>query len=369
MASAQHGGAAAPGPVTPTSDEAPAGSTAQGFREDTADPAYSGTSQHTRQARVASPLDAAHAFRATILAALGCAPDVIEPGKLQRFGPSGRASDKSAWCKLFDDLRGGVYGDWRSGTSETWTAHDRHTMTRQQRAALARQVEAASRERLQAQRVQWRANAERVAALWAEGVPVRDGDPVAQYLRRRVPGLVAIPECLRLHPALPYWDEGRELGRWPAMLAPLRNPAAGKLLAVHRTWLTADGRKAAVPTVRKLSCAAGPLAGACIPLMAPQRGQVGIAEGIETALASHLASGLPVVAAYCAGNLAAWRWPGGVRRVVVFADADAAGRDAAHTLRGRVRAAGLRCDVLAPTDDGADWCDVWAQRGAVEVRA
>ena len=62
-------------------------------------------------------------------------------------------------------------------------------------------------------------------------------------------------------------------------------------VALHRTYLTADGRKADVPSVKKLTGAAGPLAGACIPLHKPARGCIGIAEGIETALAAWLRIG------------------------------------------------------------------------------
>ena len=136
---------------------------------------------------------------------------------------------------------------------------------------------------------------------------------------------------------------------------------------MHRTYLTRDGRKADVPAVKKLTTAAGPLAGACIPLYRPARGVLGIAEGIETALAAHCASGVPTVAAYCAGNLAAYTWPPGVNRIVVFADADPAGAGAAQTLKARAMRAGLSVAVMTPTTPGADWCDVWAQRGAVTV--
>ena len=140
-------------------------------------------------------------------------------------------------------------------------------------------------------------------------------------------------------------------------------------MALHRTYLAADGRKADVPTVKKLTGAAGPLAGACIPLNNAARGCIGIAEGIETALAAWLASGVPTVAAYCAGNLAAWRWPAGVQRVVIFADNDNAGREAANALRARVIRAGLQASVMTPTDAGSDWCDVWAARDVVLIEA
>ena len=152
------------------------------------------------------------------------------------------------------------------------------------------------------------------------------------------------------------------------MVAPIIAPD-GRVVALHRTYLHADGRKADVPSVKKLTGTAGPLAGACIPLHKPARGCIGIAEGIETALAAWLASSVPTVAAYCAGNLAAWQWPAGVQRLVIFADNDKAGREAADTLRARAMAARLRVDVMTPTDAGTDWCDVWAARDAVLIEA
>jgi phage/plasmid primase-like uncharacterized protein len=152
------------------------------------------------------------------------------------------------------------------------------------------------------------------------------------------------------------------------MIAPLVAPD-GRVLALHRTYLTTDGCKAPVPTVKKLTGAAGPLAGAFIPLHDPQHCVIGIAEGIETAQAAHLASGLPTVAAYCAGNLAAYTWPAGVRRIVMFADADPAGAAAAQSLKARAIRAGLSVAVMTPSTPGTDWCDVWARRAAVAVAA
>ena len=85
----------------------------------------------------------------------------------------------------------------------------------------------------------------------------------------------------------------------------------GRIVALHRTYLTDDGRKADVPTVKKLTGAPGALAGASDPARHPMRGVLGIAEGMETALAASLASGVPTVAAYCANALAGFEWPPG----------------------------------------------------------
>jgi len=308
-------------------------------------------------------------FQAVVMAALGHAPETIEPGRLHRFATCDRRGDTAGWCKLFADQRGGVFGCYRQGISETWSADDRSNMTRQQRAELARQVMTATAEREARQRLQWATNAQRIAELWAQCRPLMPGDPCACYLHRRgLCGAWPLPALLRLHPGLTYWHGGQPLGTFPVMVAPLVAPH-GRIVALHRTYLTPDGYKANVPGPKKLTQAAGPLAGASIPLHKPAGGVLGIAEGIETALAARCASGVPTVAAYCAGNLAAWQWPGGIQRLVIFADADKAGREAADTLRTRAGAAGLRADVLAPTAEGTDWCDVWASRGRQPVHA
>jgi phage/plasmid primase-like uncharacterized protein len=308
--------------------------------------------------------DPRHAFHAAVLAVLGFAPELIEPGRLHRFATSSRRGDTAGWCKLFADLRGGVFGCYRAGHSETWSATDRTSMTRAQRAELARQVMAATAEREAQQRERWTANATRIARVWAECRSLVPGDAVTLYLKRRgFGGVWPLPECLRMHRGLPYWQETEQVGTFPAMLAPLVAPD-GRIVALHRTYLHSDGRKAEVPTVKKLTGAAGPLAGACIPLFKPAHGSIGIAEGIETALAAWCASGLPTVAAYSAGNLAGWQWPAGVRRLVIFADHDPAGTEAGEKLRVRALAARLRCDMLTPSGDGADWCDVWAAGGS-----
>lgn len=303
------------------------------------------------------------AFRHAILTVIGHAPDVIEPGRMQRFATSDKRTKKPGWCWLFDDLRGGIYGDFSTGVSEKWTAECPSVMTRAERAHLARQVAAATAQREREQRARWKASGERNSRVLSECRRLTAGDPVTPYLKRRGLGeLRVLPDCLLFHPALPYWHEGVKIGDFTAMVAPLIAPS-GRMVALHCTYLTDDGRKADVPTVKKLTRASGPLAGAAIPLNTPMRGVIGIAEGIETALAAACGSGVPTVAAYCAGALAAWCWPVSVSRVVIFADNDRAGREAAEGLQARVVAAGLRCDVRTPGDDGADWADVWAQRG------
>ena len=129
---------------------------------------------------------------------------------------------------------------------------------------------------------------------------------------------------------------------------------------IHRTYL-GEGCKADLPTPKKLTAASGPLVGACIPLAAPRGGVLGIAEGIETAAAASLGSGLPVVAAYCANALAGFALPRGIERLVIFADHDPAGQQAAATLAQRATRAGLTSKTLTPSKPGSDWADVWLE--------
>lgn len=308
--------------------------------------------------------DACYRLLEVIRATLGdFGPINLVPGKVARFPTRDRRGDKAGWCWMSEDERAAVFGCYRQGISETWFADDRETMTPAERAELHRRIAQARAEREAHQREQRAANAERNARIWAEARPPIPGDPLTLYLKRRgFVGVWPLPKNLRLHRSLAYWDDGQEIGRFPCMLAPLVDNS-GRMLAVHRTYLTADGRKADVPSPKKLTGAAGSLGGSCIPLHSPVRGSLGIAEGIETALAAWCGSGVPTVAAYSGGNLAAWRWPEGLQRLVIFGDADDAGRKAAAELKGRALRAGLRCEVLMPSDEGSDWCDVWSARG------
>ena len=314
--------------------------------------------QHDSTASVRFSGRSGEGFQAAILRTLGHALRDIAPGRLIRFGPR-----QSCWAKLFPDQRGGVYGDWCRGLVSHWVAHSER-QTPAEQAAMHQQIAEAQRAHEVEQRTAWAANDRRNAKLWAEAKPAAPGDCLTHYLAGRGLGAWPVPECIRCHPALPYWHTNEDgelhnLGRFPAMLAPIvRN---GRLLAVHRTYLN-GGRKALVPTAKKLTSAAGPLAGACIPLAVPRGGVLGIAEGIETAAAASLGSGLPVVAAYCASALAGFHWPAEMRRLVIFADCDDAGRAAAQKLRVRALAARMQCSVVMPSAEGADWCDVWAAR-------
>lgn len=204
-----------------------------------------------------------------------------------------------------------------------------------------------------------RTEASKVQALtqvWKGSRPVTRGDPVWQYLNRRL-GLEIVPADLRLHPGLRYTDEdGRDLGRFPAMLARIRYPD-GDGASIHRTYLTEDGHKAPVPQAKKIM-AGKPLNTGAVRLGAAGM-TLGIAEGIETALAASQRFGVPVWAATNAVLLEAWVPPEGVERVLIAGDNDASftGQAAAFGLARRLVQKGLAVEIRIPEQAGKDWAD------------
>lgn len=191
---------------------------------------------------------------------------------------------------------------------------------------------------------------------WAAGRAVVEGDPVWLYLNRRV-GLSAAPADVRFHPALRYTDaDGKDLGQFPAMIARLRYPD-GTGASIHRTYLTEAGEKAPVPQVKKIM-AGKPLNTAAV-MLAPAGRCVGIAEGIETALAASHRFSVAVWAATNAVLLESWAPPAGVEQVLIAGDNDASytGQAAAFSLARRLVRDGYAVEIQIPDTEGRDWAD------------
>jgi putative DNA primase/helicase len=88
---------------------------------------------------------------------------------------------------------------------------------------------------------------------------------------------------------------------------------------------------------------------------------LGVAEGIETALASRLGSGIPTWSCMSANGMKSFIWSTGLESLVIFADHDkhGVGQTAAWELAARAAAAGLEVRVLVPETVGADWLDIY----------
>lgn len=188
-------------------------------------------------------------------------------------------------------------------------------------------------------------------AIWKASRAVTSGDPVALYLARRV-GISSVPADLRYHPNLMHSGGGT----YPAMLAMMRYPD-GTGASIHRTYLTTDGHKAEIEGVKKFM-QGKPLKTTAVRLgaLAPR---LGIAEGVETALAAAKRFGLPVWAATNAVLLECWVPPAGVEVVLIAGDNDAGytGQAAAHALAKRLVRDGYSVEVRIPEYRNSDWCN------------
>lgn len=76
--------------------------------------------------------------------AAGLDPPVhIVPGRCIRFPGVGKGSkNKAGWCRLFDDMRGGVFGDYSSDLYSVWQEKCATEYTKAERAEFMRKVEA-----------------------------------------------------------------------------------------------------------------------------------------------------------------------------------------------------------------------------------
>jgi putative DNA primase/helicase len=195
-------------------------------------------------------------------------------------------------------------------------------------------------------------NRERMRRLWESATPLAPGDPAHLYLSGRVKLPSSPPKCLRYAARCPM-PEGRFA---PALLAQVLGPD-GKAENIHRTSLhkPAEGER------RDRAVMPGNLPeGSAIRLFPVHGARLGIAEGIETALAAADRFGLPVWSAINSTLLAKWQPPSGVEEVVVFGDSDAAfgGQAAAYALAHRLATrCRLKVEVRIPQAIGLDWAD------------
>ena len=305
------------------------------------------------------------------LHAAGLQVESLESGRLIRCRTAeDKGLQKSGWYRLFDDVEmmTCVYGDWRTGLQSTWIGGNKPTP--EQRAIAKRLIQQAKQERQQEQAKQWAKNRVKLMALWNQAALITEDDPAGRYLINR--GLtVPATGVLRFHAGLDYWHDGECIGRFPAMLAAVTSPT-GELVTIHRTFLTHDGQKAPVPTVKKLCATAGPMAGANIKIgnaVTRPDGRLGIcvAEGIETSLAASILSGVPCWPCVSANGLAGFIPPPDVRNVYVFADNDKneTGQKAAGQLAERLTKQGLTVRIYTPPTAGDDWLDELNLMGAI----
>ena len=216
----------------------------------------------------------------------------------------------------------------------------------------------------------YKRNRKRLMEIWNASVPLANpkAAPVREYLKYRGLGELLdgdLPKTLRCHPRLAYWDSSggklEVIGRYPAMIAAIQAPG-DKVVSLHRTYLQPDGRgKAAVPSAKKIMPPAAPngLRGAAIRLQ-PANNMLAVSEGIETALAIYVSTGMHCWAAISAHGMQSLEVPSNVEEVIICADKDesGAGQKAAIALAARVQKQAKQAKIAMPPEIGLDWLDV-----------
>ena len=190
----------------------------------------------------------------------------------------------------------------------------------------------------------------RVWDLLKTSCAVEHCEDARRYLASR--GLWPLPaHGLRAHALAEYWHEGQNIGRFPALIAPVRD-IGGQLVTAHVTYLHKGAKLTGYPA-RKLLSALTSREGCAARLMRLDGDVLGIGEGIETSFAAARIHAVPTWAALNAGLLAKFEPPPQVRKLLIFADRDQAGLDAANHLAQRLD---IETEILTP-QSGKDWND------------
>ena len=168
------------------------------------------------------------------------------------------------------------------------------------------------------------------------------GTIAERYLHARGVGHVAVALSLRFSLALTH---PQAPGRFPCLVAGVQDVRGG-FLAVHRIYLDRSG--AGKANVEPARASLGSTAGGAVRLGEPEHGRLLVGEGIETTAAAMGLFDLSGFAAIGTGGLRAIELPEHVIDVMIAADRDAGGLQAAAALARRLEAEGRDVEIRLP---------------------
>lgn len=208
--------------------------------------------------------------------------------------------------------------------------------------------------------------------MWNEAKPIK-GTLAESYLIGRGLAPRDWPPTLRFHPSIEYTPGAKMNGSqklapgpmMPALICAVQN-VSREISAAWRIYLDPAGGKAKVePNKMGLGVAKG---SAC--RLGPAVEEIGVCEGVETALAIDELEGyrLPIWAALSTSGMQSLVLPPTVKRVRIFPDGDmpklrdgvyqpAPGLVAAERLAARLKQDGIEF-TIEPTTEGFDFLDV-----------
>lgn len=186
--------------------------------------------------------------------------------------------------------------------------------------------------------------------LWQRSAPLNGDNASSLYLKRRHVWLDEPPTQIRHVDGVKCEGE-----RYSALIAQFVGPDASER-TYQLTYLTEDGQKAGVQPPRKTM---GKMPSGGAVRLFPSSDTLGIAEGVETAIAAHLLHGVPVWATFSCAALMKWQPPPNAENILIFGDHDASftGQHGAYALAYRLKGDGVNCEVRLPELEG-DWADV-----------
>lgn len=241
------------------------------------------SAHHSLQDLIGQALDAMHAA--------GCPPhdpaDLVFDGVLHRFRVDGdKANTKNGWLIFYSDgIPSGAFGSWKSGIAETWCAKRDHELTAAEREQRDQHLADAKQQRALDRRATQASAKLRAAELWGKSHDTVDAKH-PYLLKKQIPAI-----------GLRQFQT--------QLVVPLRD-LNGALHSLQ--FIGLDGTK--------IFLTGGAVEGNCCILGEPDGAdRLLICEGYATGVSLHLATKLPVIVAFNAGNLkpvaasARLKWP------------------------------------------------------------
>lgn len=300
-------------------------------------------------------------FRDVIRAAGLQPPDVIEPGKFHKFpGEGKRNGNTAAWCKLFADGIGGIFGDYSTGLSTGWQANRETPYTQAERETFMRDVAEAKAQAEKEQAERQAKAATQAAAIWedADDAPADHPNLVRKGIKAHGMGVY--------HGDLVIGGMACE----GALIAPMK--IDGVLHSLQ--FIAPNGDKRFLPGGRTANTYYA--LGSAADL--EKHGVMLLAEGFSTAATLREATGYVVLVCFSASNLAPVatfrraKYP--EARIIIAGDFDASGTgqskatEAAKAVDGLVALPAFTLAELAAEKPPSDWNDFARLRGPGAVK-
>lgn len=191
----------------------------------------------------------------------------------------------------------------------------------------------------------------RALEIWRDSIELPGDSEGARYLRERRRITAWDADRVRWHPECPWMGAVA-----PRIVVPVTGPGG----TVSAIWRIVPAMTGKVPRA-----GLGPITAGAARLFDAPGPELGVAEGVESALAVHQRTGLATWAALCAGNMRGLMVPERFRVVRIFADVEPSGVGlrAAQELAARLRGEGRRTSVYV-CEDGGDPNDALMAREA-----